>query len=136
MPIRLASQAPDFAERFQAFLAAKRETAADVDTAVRGIIAEVIARGDEALADFTRQFDRHDCAPTAVWTTSRRGRSSSATSRQKVSAASRYCACLISSSSRSRETVPLATRPLLFKDEDTPFSARRPIILNGIGKVV
>ena len=66
MPIRLASQAPDFAERFQAFLAAKRETAADVDTAVRGIIAEVIARGDEALADFTRQFDRHDCAPTAL----------------------------------------------------------------------
>jgi histidinol dehydrogenase len=65
MPIRLASQAPDFAERFQAFLAAKRETAADVDTAVRGIIADVIARGDEALADFTRQFDRHDCAPTA-----------------------------------------------------------------------
>jgi histidinol dehydrogenase len=65
MPIRLASQAPDFAERFQAFLAAKRETAGDVDTAVRGIIAEVIARGDEALADFTRQFDRHDCAPTA-----------------------------------------------------------------------
>jgi histidinol dehydrogenase len=66
MPIRLASQAPDFAERFQAFLAAKRETAADVDTAVRGIIAEVIARGDEALTDFTRQFDRHDCAPTAL----------------------------------------------------------------------
>jgi histidinol dehydrogenase len=66
MPIRLASQAPDFAERFQAFLAAKRETAADVDTAVRGIIAEVIARGDKALADFTRQFDRHDCAPTAL----------------------------------------------------------------------
>src|SRR4051812_22466161 len=66
MPIRLASQAPDFAERFQAFLAAKRETAADVDTAVRSIIAEVITRGDEALADFTRQFDRHDCAPTAL----------------------------------------------------------------------
>src|SRR3954447_23834455 len=66
MPIRLASQAPDFAERFQAFLAAKRETAGDVDAAVRGIIAEVIARGDEAVADFTRQFDRHDCAPTAL----------------------------------------------------------------------
>ena len=34
--------------------------------AVRGIIADVIARGDEALADFTRKFDRLDCAPTAL----------------------------------------------------------------------
>ena len=31
MPIRLDSRAPDFAERFRAFLATKREAAADVE---------------------------------------------------------------------------------------------------------
>jgi histidinol dehydrogenase len=60
MPIRLDTHAPDFAERFRAFLAAKRETAADVETAVRGIIADVAARGDRALVELTRKFDRVD----------------------------------------------------------------------------
>src|SRR5438067_6886545 len=48
-------------------------------------------------------------APIAVRTTSGTDRASSATRRQNVSAASRYWACLISSLSRSRDTVPLAT---------------------------
>ena len=44
-PCRSASTAapPDFAERFRAFLATKREAAADVEEAVRAIIAEVAA---------------------------------------------------------------------------------------------
>ena len=50
MPIRLDTRAADFAERFRAFLATKREAAADVEAAVRAIIAEVAARGDQALA--------------------------------------------------------------------------------------
>jgi histidinol dehydrogenase len=66
MPVRLVKQSPDFAERFQVLLSAKRETAADVETTVRGIIADVIARGDQALLDFTRQFDRLDLDPTAI----------------------------------------------------------------------
>ena len=60
MPIRLDSRADDFAARFRVFLAAKREAAADVEQAVRGIIAEVMARGDAALVEFTRTFDRTD----------------------------------------------------------------------------
>ena len=44
MPIRLDARAADFAERFRAFLATKREVAADVEAAVRAIIADVIAR--------------------------------------------------------------------------------------------
>jgi histidinol dehydrogenase len=60
MPIRLDSRADDFAARFAAFLAAKRESAADVEEAVRAIIAEVAARGDAALVAFTRKFDRVD----------------------------------------------------------------------------
>jgi histidinol dehydrogenase len=60
MPIHLDTHAPDFTERFRAFLAAKRETAADVETAVRDIIADVVARGDRALVELTRKFDRVD----------------------------------------------------------------------------
>src|SRR5215468_933396 len=60
MPIRLDSHADDFAAHFAAFLASKREDDADVEEAARAIIAEVAARGDEALAAFTRKFDRID----------------------------------------------------------------------------
>jgi len=58
MPIRFDSRADDFVTQFAAFLAAKRESAADVEEAVRTIIAEVAAWGDEALVAFTRKFDR------------------------------------------------------------------------------
>jgi histidinol dehydrogenase len=58
MPIRLDSRADDFAAGFGAFLSAKREAAADVEGAVRGIIDAVKARGDAALVEFTNTFDR------------------------------------------------------------------------------
>jgi histidinol dehydrogenase len=58
MPIHLDTRAGDFAQRFRAFLAAKREVQADVEAAVRAIIAEVVARGDPALLELTRKFDR------------------------------------------------------------------------------
>src|SRR5688500_12660889 len=60
MPIRLDSQSADFAARFAALLATKRETADDVEQAVRGIIADVRAGGDRALTELTRKFDRLD----------------------------------------------------------------------------
>ena len=46
MPIRLDARAPDFAKEFRAFLDTKREASADVEQAVRAIIADVAARGD------------------------------------------------------------------------------------------
>ncbi len=58
MPIRLDSRAPDFPAAFRAFLAAKREAMADVEAAVRSIIADVILRGDEALIAYSKRFDR------------------------------------------------------------------------------
>lgn len=58
MPIRLDTRAPDFPERFRAFLATKREAAEDVEQAVRAIIAEIVARGDDALVALTNKFDR------------------------------------------------------------------------------
>src|SRR6478672_8588667 len=60
MPLRLDSRSPDFEERFLAFLGMKRESAQDVESAVRAIIADVAARGDAALIELTRKFDRLD----------------------------------------------------------------------------
>jgi len=60
MPIRLDSRSPDFAARFAALLATKREASADVDAAVRGIVADVAARGDDALIELSKRFDRVD----------------------------------------------------------------------------
>ena len=62
MPLRLDSQSADFPAQFAAFLGVKREAAADVEAAVRAIIAEVKAGGDRALIDLTLKFDRVDLA--------------------------------------------------------------------------
>jgi len=60
MALRLDTSSADFAEKFRAFLDTKREASADVEAAVRDIIADVVARGDRALKDHTRKFDRLD----------------------------------------------------------------------------
>jgi histidinol dehydrogenase len=60
MPLRLDTRAADFAERFRAFLDTKREISEDVEQAARAIIADVVARGDRALIELTRRFDRVD----------------------------------------------------------------------------
>ena len=60
MPIRLDSRSADFAARFSAFLATKREISEDVDQAVRAIIADVRRNGDRALIELSRKFDRID----------------------------------------------------------------------------
>jgi histidinol dehydrogenase len=66
MPLRLDTRDADFAERFAAFLATKREAAQDVEEAVRAIIADVMARGDTALIELSRKFDRIDLAAVGL----------------------------------------------------------------------
>jgi len=66
MPVRLDTRSPDFTDGFRAFLATKREAAADVEQAARTIISEVIARRDRALVDLTRKFDRVDLDRTGL----------------------------------------------------------------------
>ncbi|MEE9479703.1 MAG: histidinol dehydrogenase [Kiloniellales bacterium] len=63
MPLRLDSAQADFETRFTDFLAAKREVEEDVDTTVAAILADVRARGDAALIDYTERFDRLHLAP-------------------------------------------------------------------------
>jgi histidinol dehydrogenase len=60
MAVTLHQSDADFEQRFSAFLTTKRETSADVDAAVRAIIARVRADGDAALIDYTQKFDRAD----------------------------------------------------------------------------
>jgi histidinol dehydrogenase len=66
MPVLLDSRSADFAERFRSLLALKREAAQDVEQTVRAIIADVAARGDRALADYTLKFDRIDLAKVGL----------------------------------------------------------------------
>src|SRR6202158_6059950 len=60
MPVRLDTSHADFAPRFAGFLATKREVSADIEAATRAIVDDVAARGDIALIEATRKFDRLD----------------------------------------------------------------------------
>ncbi|MCG8690800.1 MAG: histidinol dehydrogenase, partial [Minwuiales bacterium] len=66
MPRRLNNLDASFADDFAAFLATKRETEADVDQAVADILADVRARGDSAVLDYTARFDRVEVAPDGI----------------------------------------------------------------------
>jgi histidinol dehydrogenase len=66
MPVFLSTFASDFPAAFAALLAAKRETAAEVDDIVAGIIRDVRTRGDAALFDLTAKFDRLDLTPETL----------------------------------------------------------------------
>lgn len=60
MPLRLSTASADFARDFNAFLNVKREVAADIEVATKAIVDDVATRGDAALLDATRKFDRLD----------------------------------------------------------------------------
>lgn len=60
MPVRLSTRDPGFGAQFDAFLTTKREASADVDLAVRDILADVKVRGDEALIALSKKFDAVD----------------------------------------------------------------------------
>jgi histidinol dehydrogenase len=66
MPLRLDTGATSFAADFAAFLGAKRDSEADVDAAVAGILAEVRARGDAAVIEYTKRFDKLELAPASL----------------------------------------------------------------------
>ena len=57
MARRLVAGSPGFAGAFERLIAGKRETNEDVSATVRGIVAEVRARGDTTLLEYTERFD-------------------------------------------------------------------------------
>jgi histidinol dehydrogenase len=66
MPVRLDASAADFAGRFAALLGAKREASQEVGSAVVAILADVKARGDAAIIDYTARFDRLNLTPETL----------------------------------------------------------------------
>ena len=62
MASKLHIRDADFEPRFAALIGAKREQSEDVDDAVRDIIAAVRSRGDAALIEYTKRFDRLELA--------------------------------------------------------------------------
>jgi histidinol dehydrogenase len=60
MPKRLSYNDPEFEAGFQELLLQKREADENVDQVVAGIIADVRARGVQAVCELTSKFDRFD----------------------------------------------------------------------------
>jgi histidinol dehydrogenase len=58
VPLRLDASAPDFARAFAGLVAGKRAAEENVDAAAAAIVADVKARGDAALLEYTARFDR------------------------------------------------------------------------------
>ena len=66
MAIWLDLAEPGFEAKFASFLTTKREVSVDVSNTVREIIADVRARGDAALAEYTLRFDELDFSQTPM----------------------------------------------------------------------
>lgn len=66
MAIWLEQASGDFEERFSAFLTTKREVSEDVNVVVRTIIDDVRARGDAALVEYSKRFDRVNLEETGL----------------------------------------------------------------------
>ncbi len=66
MPLRLDAAAPGFEKDFSAFLGRNRDTDENVDRIVADIVADVRARGDAALVEYTKKFDKVDTTPAGL----------------------------------------------------------------------
>jgi histidinol dehydrogenase len=66
MPVRLDGSSADFTKRFGDFLAMKREISVDIEAAARLIVDDVANRGDLALIEATRRFDRLQLDPSRL----------------------------------------------------------------------
>ena len=66
MPLRLDASAPDFARAFERLVAGKRAAEENVDAAAGAIVADVRARGDAALLEYTARFDRLNLAAAGL----------------------------------------------------------------------
>jgi histidinol dehydrogenase len=60
MPHKLDARERGFDRAFADFLDVRREEEADVDRTVQGILADVRARGDAALLEYTAKLDRYE----------------------------------------------------------------------------
>ena len=107
MPVRLDNSSADFAAGFAAFLATKREVAADIEAATRRIVDDVEARGDAALLEATAKFDRLTLTADKLRVTP-----------DEIDAAARACdAATIDALTFARDRIELFHQRQLPKDE-------------------
>ena len=107
MPLRLDRRSADFDKLFLTFLAAKREVSADVERATRAIVEDVAARGDAALIEATKKFDRLDLEASAL-----------RVSAAEIDAAMKACdATTLDALNFARERIETFHRRQLPKDE-------------------
>ena len=107
MPVRLDRSSADFAERFASFLAVKREVSADIEAAARAIVDDVAARGDAALLEATRKFDRLDLKASGLGVTA-----------AEIDAASKACdSDTVDALKFARDRIELFHRRQLPKDD-------------------
>lgn len=66
MTLRLSTRDKDFAKAFDRLVRGRRESDIEVSRDVTAIIADVKARGDAALVDYTARFDNHSL-PGGGW---------------------------------------------------------------------
>ncbi len=66
MAARLSHRDPDFAAAFSALVAKSRESKSNVDGVVAGVLADVRARGDAAVIEYSKKFDRIDLTPATL----------------------------------------------------------------------
>ena len=66
MPKRLDIQDANFEAQFQEVLGVQREADVDVNEAVSAILADVKARGDAAVVDYTNKFDRQSLTASGL----------------------------------------------------------------------
>lgn len=60
------ARAEGFIADFDKLIRSSRDEKSDVDTVVAGILADVKARGDQAVIDYTRRWDKIDVTPTTL----------------------------------------------------------------------
>jgi histidinol dehydrogenase len=65
--LRLATSDKDFERKFARLVSDRRESEDDVSRVVADILSEVRQRGDEALAEYTQRFDKHQLTGDNDW---------------------------------------------------------------------
>ncbi|MBV8961585.1 MAG: histidinol dehydrogenase, partial [Hyphomicrobiales bacterium] len=66
MAQRLDFTKSGFEERFRALIGVKREAAEDIEAVVATILRDIAERGDEALIEYSRRFDKVELSPATL----------------------------------------------------------------------
>lgn len=66
MALKLSVEDTGFADAFAALIAKSREAKSNVDDVVAAVLADVKARGDQAVIDYSQKFDRHSLTPATL----------------------------------------------------------------------